>query len=234
MRSIKHAIKSILGMDRAAVEVALKLPEADLASIFPDFRPEIKILEPAGANGNVTIHELLAINFAVAACAPKVVFEIGTFDGRTTLNIAANSPGAKIFTLDLPAAKIASTKFALEEYDKGYVDKSESGARFQKRAEAANIVQLYGDSAAFDFTPYFNSIDFIFVDGSHAYEYVLNDSRVALKLLRNGKGTIFWHDYGHVCWPGVKRALEQLQSSESEFRTLQHVNQTTFACMRVG
>ena len=38
-------------------------------------------------------------------------------------------------------------------------------------------------------------MDFIFVDGSHSYDYVLNDSRKALSLLRGGKGIILWHDY---------------------------------------
>ena len=34
---------------------------------------------------------------------PPTAFEIGTFDGRTTLNIAANlRPPARVYTLDLP------------------------------------------------------------------------------------------------------------------------------------
>lgn len=229
----KPLIKKLLGVN-SDTQSATKLPKIDLSVAVREFKPDIKILEAATANGNVSIHELFSLNFIIAADAPKVLFEIGTFDGRTTLNFAANSPAsARIFTLDLPASDLQKTKFALEEYDKGYVEKPLSGARFLGRLESGKITQLLGDSATFDFSPYFNSVDFVFVDGSHAYEYTLNDSRIALKLLRNKKGMIVWHDYGHVCWPGVLRALEELSVNDPDFKNLKHINNTTIACLRL-
>jgi len=228
---IKRIIKSFLGV-KTDSQSATKLPRVDLSAAVGNFNPEIKILEPVSATGNVTLHELFSLNFLVAACAPQVLFEIGTFDGRTTLNLAANSPpGARIFTLDLPASDLNKTKFALEDYDRSLVEKPQSGARFQGRPEAKKITQLLGDSARFDFSPYFNSVDFVFVDGSHAYDYALNDSRIALKLLRNQKGMIVWHDYGHDCWPGVARALEELSASAPEFKDIRHIQDTTIACL---
>jgi predicted O-methyltransferase YrrM len=230
---IKPLIKSLLGMNRPP-EPATKLPRVDLSAVVREFKPDLKILEPASTNGNATIQELLSLNFIVAACSPKVVFEIGTFDGRTTLNLAANSPAdARLFTLDLPAADLKNTKFAIEEYDRLYVEKPQSGARFQGRPEAGKITQLFGDSATFDFSPYFNSVDFVFVDGSHAYEYARNDSHVALKLLRNKKGMIVWHDYGHVCWPGVVRALDEFAANDPAFKNIRHITDTTLACLRL-
>lgn len=230
---IKRIIKSFLGV-KTDPPCAAKLSKVDLSSVVRDFNPDMKILEPASANGNVTLQELFSLNFLVAACAPKVLFEIGTFDGRTTLNLAANSPAnARIFTLDLPASDLNKTKFAIEEYDRLYVQKPLSGARFQGRSEGGKITQLLGDSARFDFSPYFNSVDFVFVDGSHAYEYALNDSRIALQLLRNQKGMIVWHDYGHVCWPGVVRALDQLSTNDPAFKNTRHIKDTTIACLRL-
>ena len=62
------------------------------------------------------------------------IFEIGTFDGRTTLNLALNcAPEGKVYTLDLPAAQAASAALALERDDHIYTDKEASGSRFAQR-----------------------------------------------------------------------------------------------------
>ena len=230
---VRRLLKSILGLN-AQSENVTKLPKVDLAILFPEFKSHLRLMEAASVNGNVTIYELFAISFAASACAPTTVFEVGTFDGRTTLNLAVNCPSTtRIFTLDLPASGLLTTKFPLEEYDKGYVEKQKSGTRFEDKPEGQGITQLLGDSGKFDFAPYFNTIDFVFVDGSHAYDYVLNDSMIALKLLRNGRGTILWHDYGNACWPGVARALDELWSTNPQFCELKHIQDTTIACLRV-
>ena len=80
--------------------------------------------------------------------------------------------------------------------------------RFAGNPLENKIVPLEGDSASFDFEPFFDRVDFVFVDGSHSYEYVMNDSSVAFKLLRDGKGTVLWHDYG--TWSSVTLALNEL------------------------
>jgi len=72
---IKQMVKAFLGV-KPNPEPATKLPKMDLPAILPDFKTKIEILEPGSANGNVTIHELFSLNFLVAACAPKVLFEI--------------------------------------------------------------------------------------------------------------------------------------------------------------
>lgn len=59
---------------------------------------KIRLLEAEQANGNVSLGELAAINTFVARRHAKTVFEIGTFDGRTTLNMAANAAPPGLFT----------------------------------------------------------------------------------------------------------------------------------------
>lgn len=49
----------------------------------------------------------------------------------------------------------------------------------------------------------------IFVDGSHAYDYVMSDTREAIQMVTKG-GVIIWHDYG--IWEGVTRALEEIEN----------------------
>jgi hypothetical protein len=114
-----------------------------------------------------------------------------------------------------------------------YVTKERSGERFSCRGY--NIVQLYGDSGTFDFSPYYGNVDFMFIDGSHAYDYVKNDTLAALKMVRVG-GTIIWHDYrrtGFTPFPGVLRALTEFFLTDGRFSTLSQIDRTSIVHLRV-
>lgn len=89
------------------------------------------------------------------------------------------------------------------------------------------VIQLYGDSASFDYTPYLNTCSMVFVDGSHAYNYVKADSSTALKLVSRG-GCVVWHDYG--VWDGVTRALEDI--NENQNLGLKHIRGTSLVYWR--
>jgi predicted O-methyltransferase YrrM len=185
---------------------------------------QVVLPDPLGIEGNISLLELLVLSRLVQERAPRTIFEIGTFDGRTTLALAANAPGeTAVYTLDLPASQPPA--LALDPAERALVDKPASGTRVRGPA-GAKVRQLYGDTATFDFTPY--ACDLIFVDASHAYDYVLNDSRKALTMLRSGRGVIVWHDYGE--WEGVTRALNEL-SREAAFEGLRHVEGTTLAVL---
>lgn len=206
------------------------LPQADVTDVVHDV--PIRVREPLAADGNVTLLELTVLDSLVAARGPKRVFEIGTFDGRTTLNLAANAPpGAVVHTLDLPPAM--EPALPVHSDDKAFMQRSQDGARgrrFQGVPEQAKIVQLEGDSASFDFSPYARMMDFVFVDGSHSYDYVRSDSLTALDLGAHG-AMIVWHDYGE--WEGVTRALNELHVSDPRFAGLRHVRATTLALLEV-
>ena len=51
----------------------------------------------------------------------------------------------------------------------------------------------------------------MFIDGSHAYEYVLADLKTAIKLLKPN-GVVLLHDYG--IWSGVTQALEEFANND--------------------
>jgi hypothetical protein len=184
----------------------------------------VSLPEPVGVDGNVTLLEMLVLNRLVRERAPRAIFEIGTFDGRTTLNLAVNAGAdARVYTLDLPRA--TPTRLDLSADDRAYVEKDVSGARFAGTPAADRITQLYGDSAAFDFSPY--PSDFVFVDGAHTEAYVRSDAKAAAGLLPGGRGTIAFHDYG--VWPGVTMALNALRTSDARFAGLRWVAGTTLA-----
>ena len=183
------------------------------------------------SDGNISPLETLAINCLVSTLQPMAIFEIGTFDGRTTLNMAANIPeGAKVYTLDLPRSKAVSTRLMLEPDDSLYINMELRSLRFEGTEYAEKIVRLTGDSATFDFSPYFGKMDLVFVDGAHSYDYVRNDSDIAFKLLRGEGGIIIWHDY--AIWPGVTRYLNELLSRSMD--GLRTISGTSLAILMRG
>ena len=201
------------------------LPQAAWSALLA--RNPIRLVETGKANGNVNLAELGVLAQAAAAVPPgALVVEIGTFDGRTTLNLAVNAPEAsRVVTLDLPPEDPAA--FALAPGERQYVEKPAPGARFRAAAPpwsaaAQRITQVLGDSASFDWSPYRGQAGLVFVDGSHAYAYVRKDSDTAFDLI-GPRGMVLWHDYGR--WEGVTRALDEL---EAERRLgLRHVRGTS-------
>lgn len=214
--------------------VRARVPEVELSEVLSDSAP-IQLHMLSHVDGNVTLLELMVITNLIRQYKPKMLFEIGTFDGRTTLNMAANcSSGSRVYTLDLPKADLSSTGLTLDSGDAAYIDKEMSGARYLGTEYEGKITQLYGDSAKFDFSQWYGSIDFIFIDGSHAYDYVLNDTKEAFKLLNNkSQKVILWHDYDGA-WAGVTKALNELYFTDRKFADLRHVKGTTLAYLKVN
>ncbi len=196
-------------------------------------RDMANISYPEEVDGNVTLFELWVISALIRKNNFYRIFEIGTFEGRTTFNISQNcSMKAEIYTLDLPKTDIQHSKYLILDSEKKYIEKDSSGEKFKGSHSKNKIIQLYGDSATFDFSPFYNTIDLVFIDGSHSYKYVINDSLKAYSMVRNG-GIIIWHDYSHQGgWTDVNKALKYLQQNEKRFSSLSHVNKTTFAYLK--
>ncbi|WP_353718636.1 class I SAM-dependent methyltransferase [Dyadobacter sp. 676] len=204
------------------------IPKTDVFELFGNDAAAYEGVYECGF-GHTTEFELKVISNLVKKWNPRRIFEIGTFQGRTTLNMALNSGSdTEIVTLDLPAGELASTKMDIEDGEVRYVKKEVSGERFIGHPAASKIRQVFGDSASFSFDEYKDSVDVAFIDGSHAYEYVLNDSEKVFPIMRKG-GLIIWHDYTN--WPGVWTALNELYEHDSRFRGLRHIGGTSIAIL---
>lgn len=149
---------------------------------------------------------------------PRQVFEIGTYNGFTTLHFAANTVHeAVIHTLDLPEnfGLDEQTKKDLTQYsydDMLVVELSRANIHqrlYQQTPYRNKIRELYGDSLKFDFSPYYCKMDLVFIDGSHAYPYVKSDTENALKML-SANGIILWHDYDYIIHRDVFKYLNKL------------------------
>ncbi len=146
---------------------------------------------------------------------PKVVFEIGTLKGYTSFHFALNTPDdSKIYTLDLPKEKSVEPALHTTLVDDFHID-SVSDLKyycFEGNDAAKKIECLSGDTATFDFSPYFGKVDFFFIDGAHSYEYVKSDTLNALKCCHPGS-VIAWHDFGRVGVNGVVKWILELSKT---------------------
>jgi predicted O-methyltransferase YrrM len=131
---------------------------------------------------------------------PRRIFEIGTFDGSTTLLLARMVPAAQIYTLDLPPEHTDGVN------DRALARVDGAGSRFRDRPEAERITQLYAESRRFDFGPYRGDMDMVVVDGSHDSECVTPDTANALRMVTSD-GVVVWDDYTPR-WPDVIAAVD--------------------------
>ena len=95
----------------------------------------------------------------------------------------------------------------------------------------AKIEQLFGDSKAFDESRYQGECDLVFVDGSHAFSYVMNDSRKALRMVRSG-GVVLWHDYRDGLAEETRGVFEALNELSREL-PLVHIRGTSLVAHRL-
>jgi predicted O-methyltransferase YrrM len=162
-----------------------------------DHRIELDALAPHP--GCVRFVELLFLALLVRHVRPHRVFEFGTLQGRTTLNLALNLPDSShIFTLNLRVED--QERFdGWHKQDELLVKENHGkiGQLFRETEVEHKITQLWGDSLTLDVTPYRGTVDFIFIDGNRQYEYVMSDSENGRQMLRPG-GLLVWHDYNYV------------------------------------
>ena len=181
-----------------------------------------KICSFTRVDGNLSYYELIVLSSLIQELKPKTLLEIGTFNGLGSLHMAMNAPqDAKVHTLDL--LKVASDTH-LESEDLKYIETPEKNKKiYSNFPQKEQIKEHYGDSLYYPFET-FGKPDFIFIDGSHSYPMVKNDTEKSLKILSKG-GAILWHDYTPDC-PGVFTYLNELNNH----CPIIHIKETSLAC----
>ncbi len=201
-----------------------RLPRVSIEELFPGIESAVVYLQAPllQMGGNVWVNELVILSGLCHLLKPKQIFEIGTFNGRTTVNLAANSPDdAIVHTLDIPHDHPA---FALVSGEERFQLKANAGALYRNSPYASKVRQLWSDSAEFDPTPLAGQIDLAFIDGSHSYAYVENDTRKTMQMMAPGS-VVLWHDY-YPQYPEVARYLETLNWK------LYHIDTTSLVVFR--
>jgi len=162
----------------------------------------------------------------VSHLKPKTIFELGTYTGFSTIHLSENSPSdSTIYTLDLPPDKTGiELKNDMNEAHRDIKNINLNKERyFHSLGSKNSIVELLGNSKTFDFSPYFEKIDFVFIDANHSYAYVKSDTENALRLL-TPNGVILWHDYDFI-HPGVFRLINEIAKEKKIF----YIERTRYA-----
>lgn len=172
-----------------------------------------KIFPFSRIDGNLSCYELIVLASLIQELKPKRLLEIGTFNGLTTLHMAINAPEEAIIdTLDL--LQIDPKTPYLDPEDIKYIESKEKSKK-KYIHNPQKIKEHYGNSLYYPFVS-FDNPDFIFIDGSHSYPMVKNDTEKSLNILKKG-GVILWHDYTPDC-PGVFTYLNELKMHYPIFR----------------
>lgn len=193
----------------------------EIGELLPDVeRTPVRLL-PIAMNGyNVSWLEMVYLAAIGAALEPERVVEFGTFDGRTTVQLASNvGPGGRVTTIDCVTGPVDFGDAT------GFCVPTTIGAHFLGRPIGANIDVVTIDSQTADWSAYRGTADLVFVDADHSRDAVIRDSRAAAAMLRPG-GMIVWHDFLYL--DGVTEALATLAGELA----IVHVAGTTLAVHR--
>jgi predicted O-methyltransferase YrrM len=204
------------------------LEREPLRRMFPGAKAvELAILnaEKPDPVWSVTLYELNCLLIAQRAIRAKRVLEVGTYDGNTTLNMAANLPSDGVLvTIDLPPQEAEpELAFAVDPKLRNVAGRHVVGAEFRDRPEKRLIKQVLGDSAKLDWRALGGPFDLAFIDGCHAYDYVKSDTNNVLSVMRPG-GVVMWHDYTSM--EDVARAVDEFKG---RFKTLAALQGTRLA-----
>jgi methyltransferase family protein len=156
---------------------------------------------------NCSIFELFTLAALARALNPSLCLEIGTYDGRSALAIAANcNPQARVMTMNLSPNYLKEHPDESQVVDVRLSAKVKSGERWAGRQESHRIEQIFANSLEFDFAS-IGRPQFIFIDGAHDQRSVESDTENALRIVDRQRGVIAWHDARDY---GVRPALKKL------------------------
>ncbi len=124
-------------------------------------------------------------------------------------------------TLDLPPSQDEIPRTQRSYSAHSIADPYVSGHLIDAFGVRQHVQALWGDSALFDFTPFYDQIDMVFVDGAHTEDYVASDSYHAFQCLAPD-GWVVWHD----CFtPQVLKVLKRI----AHRTTVLHIQDTNLA-----
>ena len=158
---------------------------------------------------------------------PKNFLEIGVFHGVTSRNVCDllqkingndfTFTAVDLFTTESETIKdeiITQTKFSnpfktiyykyiirLDPYSKESVEKLLS-----KYKENINIIKGNSNKVLKEIS--LEKFDYVFLDGGHKYETVINDLKYLTTIINNG-GVVLCDDYDLTYAPGVKKAIDE-------------------------
>jgi hypothetical protein len=145
------------------------------------------------AGGGMRFEELVILARVTKASKPRVIFEMGSYNGLTTAVFVLNSESeTQVLTLDLPPTggedrpELTSDEELVASRQLLSVPQALGLSRYQ---------QILCDTMQFDPSPYTDLVGLGLVDAAHDLTHVRNDTIKMARMMSPG-GLVFWHDYG--------------------------------------
>jgi predicted O-methyltransferase YrrM len=153
----------------------LRLPERPPEQFSPAAGSiELPSFYPLFAGEDAPLNDLLFLLNLACGRNVKRILEVGTYRARTTYALHLNCPDAAIVSYDIQALDSPYRAALLQS----------PGVQLRHASFSASADELRKEPP----------FDFIFVDGSHRFEDVIADSKLALEVVANN-GVVVWHDY---------------------------------------
>lgn len=128
--------------------------------------------------------------------------EVGVADGRYSRLLCETIPGLRLRCVDPWTPYAGNTRGGpIEQHDANYQIARE---RLAPYAPAVTMVKSYSLDAARDVP--LGALDFVYIDGNHSFDYVMEDIIVWSRRVRSG-GIVAGHDYYHFRDAGVVDAV---------------------------
>lgn len=151
----------------------------------------------------------------LAKAVPKngTIVEIGSFLGKSTVCLGDGSKhGNKAIVFTIDHHKGSPEHLKMTDWPPGVP--MNTFPQFREnifRAELIDIVKPIIGNSQFEGTTFSETIDLLFIDGSHKHENVKQDFELWSSKLKGG-GTLILHDTYY--WPGPTRLLAEILVSE--------------------
>jgi len=160
----------------------------NIQDILPNYNPN-SVIEKINEGGFMSkLEKETLVRMGVAANAKKV-FEFGTNTGQTTEILAKYFE--QVYTIDF-------YKEMGQFISPVQINEVPSLIDVGKFCKLSNVHQLYGDTLSkntrLELMTLNHTFDIVIVDGGHDYLTCLNDTLLALVIVKPG-GLIVWHDY---------------------------------------
>lgn len=193
-----------------------KINASNLARLF-SVEETLTIIGGSWKEGGIAPAERLLLAQLLHYFHPKSLLEVGTYRGTTTRLMLDNlSPAARIYTMDLPPDRMFNQTMAAT--DQPLIEDSNVGVDYLSHPLAEQVIQILGNSqeaATWQQVP--NTIDFAFIDASHSYEAVRNDTEHVFSKITS-EAVIIWHDYTleETTERGVGKYIRELMLTRSD------------------
>jgi Methyltransferase domain len=170
--------------------------------------------------GGLNMLETFSLIAASRIVRARQLFEFGTFLGRTTLNLALNTPDdSEIVTLDLDEHHVDGLEQNVPDALATKIHlASVTSLDFIGTHVSHKVKMLSGNSITFDFSSYKRMMNLVFIDGGHDLDTVQSDTENAFEMVRmDTPSCILWHDYGSPDYKPLTAYLDGLSKDRPIF-----------------